>query len=61
MRKQRITKSQLLAVVREKKIGSLQAVEAIVLESAGTIAVVKKEIDGARAEHSILDNVSKYN
>lgn len=61
MRKQRITKSQLLAVVREKKIGSLQAVEAIVLESAGTIAVVKKETDGESADLSVLGNVSKLN
>lgn len=61
MQKQRITKSQLLAVVREKKIGSLQAVEAIVLESAGTIAVVKKETDGESADLSVLGNVSKLN
>lgn len=54
MRKQRVTKSQLLAVVRERKIGSLQAVEAIVMESAGTIAVIKKNTDGEQADASVL-------
>lgn len=57
MRKQRVTKSQLLAVVRQKKIGSLEAVEAIVMESAGKIAVIKKETDGERADASVLGTI----
>jgi len=57
MRKQRVTKSQLLAVVRERKIGSLDAVEAIVMESAGQIAVIKKETDGEPADASVLGKV----
>ncbi|MGF1591196.1 MAG: DUF421 domain-containing protein [Pleurocapsa sp.] len=57
MQEQRVTQSQLLAVVRENKISSLQDVEAIVLESAGTLAVIKKEIDGEQANASALSNI----
>ncbi|MGP1386396.1 MAG: DUF421 domain-containing protein, partial [Thainema sp.] len=61
MQKHRITEQQLLAVVRKNKIGSLDAVEAIVLESAGTIAVVKKATDGERADISVLGSIPKVN
>lgn len=57
MREQRVTQAQLLAVVRENRIGSLQEVEAIVMESAGTIAVVKKETAGSNPETSALSNI----
>lgn len=43
MQEQRVTQSQLLAVVRSNRISSLQEVEAIIMESAGAIAVIKKE------------------
>ncbi|MEO1297544.1 MAG: YetF domain-containing protein [Cyanobacteria bacterium J06636_16] len=56
MREQRVTKSQLLAVVRSNKINSLQAVDAIIMESAGTLAVIKKETDGEFVDSTILDN-----
>ncbi len=58
MQQQRITQSQLLAVVRGNKIGSLDAVEAIVMESAGTIAVIKKEPSGKTSDSSVLSNIS---
>lgn len=57
MREQRVTKSQLLAVVRANKINSLQAVDAIIMESAGTLAVIKKETDEESVVSTILDNV----
>ncbi|MGF1676824.1 MAG: DUF421 domain-containing protein [Rivularia sp. (in: cyanobacteria)] len=60
MQQQRVTKAQLLAVVRENRIGSLQEVEAIVMESAGTIAVIKKGTDG-QADSSVLGNIPRIN
>jgi len=58
MKEQRVTQSQLLAVVRENRIGSLEHVEAIVMESAGTIAIVKKEASEASSISSVLGNIS---
>lgn len=58
MQQQRITQAQLLAVVRGNRIGSLEAVEAIVMESAGTIAVIKKETSGETSDSSVLSNIS---
>jgi uncharacterized membrane protein YcaP (DUF421 family) len=55
MQEQRVTQSQLLAVVRSNRIGSLQEVEAIVMESAGAIAVVKK---GAAQRETMTDEPS---
>ncbi|MBE9193180.1 DUF421 domain-containing protein [Gloeocapsopsis crepidinum LEGE 06123] len=57
MQEQRVTQAQLLAAVRENRIGSLQEVEAIVMESAGTIAVIKKETDGELANSSVLGSI----
>jgi uncharacterized membrane protein YcaP (DUF421 family) len=45
MQAQRVTQPQLLAAVREQKIDSLDHVEAIVMESTGILAVVKKNSD----------------
>ncbi|MES1026404.1 YetF domain-containing protein [Gloeocapsa sp. BRSZ] len=59
MQKQRVTQAQLLAAVRENRICSLQEVEAIVMESAGTIAVIKKKTDGELANSSVLDNIPR--
>jgi uncharacterized membrane protein YcaP (DUF421 family) len=46
MKNERLTKAQLLAAVRDNRIGSLQEVEAIVLESTGKISVIKKMLLG---------------
>ncbi|NES95664.1 MAG: DUF421 domain-containing protein [Desertifilum sp. SIO1I2] len=61
MREQRVTQTQLLAAVRENKIGSLREVEAIVMESGGTIAVIKKASAGELTEDSALRNIPKIN
>lgn len=52
MKEQRVTQEQLLAVVRQNRIGSLQDVEAIVMESVGTLSVIKKETAGELSEPS---------
>lgn len=56
MQEQRVTQAQLLAVVRENRIGSLEYVDAIVMESAGTIAIIKK---GTSEEASVSSVLSK--
>lgn len=45
MRKQRVRKESLLGAVRKKKFSSLEEVEAIVLETDGSISVIKKSPD----------------
>jgi len=57
MQEQRVTQAQLLAVVRDNRIGSLDQVEAIVMESAGTIAVIKKATVEQPGAGSALKNV----
>jgi len=61
MQAQRVTQAQLLAAVRENRIASLEEVEAIVMESAGTIAVVKKETAEEVTDASALSNIPKVN
>lgn len=58
MKKQRIMRSQLLAVVREQGIQSLDDVEAIILETAGTFAVIKRE---GSSQNSVLSNIPEVN
>jgi uncharacterized membrane protein YcaP (DUF421 family) len=55
MREQRVTEMQLLGVVRQNQISSLQDVEAIIMETAGTIAVIRKV--EAPTDGSALRNV----
>lgn len=59
MRDQRVTQSQILAVVRKNKIGSMQDVEAVILESTGAIAVIKKETVSHYSDASALSDVPK--
>ena len=61
MQQQRVTQAQLLAAVRENRIASLQNVEAIVMESTGTIAVIKKETLGEQTDISALSNIPEIN
>jgi uncharacterized membrane protein YcaP (DUF421 family) len=42
MRKERVSKDDLLGTVRQNRIGSLDEVEAIVLETNGSVSVIKK-------------------
>ncbi|ACK69760.1 protein of unknown function DUF421 [Gloeothece citriformis PCC 7424] len=57
MKQQRVTQPELLAIVRQNRIGSLEDVEAIVMESAGTFAVIKKSNTQDIRNHSSLANV----
>ncbi|MEP7039173.1 MAG: YetF domain-containing protein [Acidobacteriota bacterium] len=42
MKKQRVAKSEILAAIRASSIGSLEKVEAVVLETDGSFSVIKK-------------------
>lgn len=42
MKKQRVRKAEMLAVAREKKLDNMDQVEAIVLETSGSLSVIKK-------------------
>ncbi len=53
MKKHRVSRDELLAIVRQNKIGSLQDVDAIVLESAGTFAVIRKD----SSDYSAMSNL----
>lgn len=48
MKKQRIRKAELLSAARAKKLDNMEQVEAIILETSGSLSVIKKsEKDGA--------------
>jgi len=57
MQEKRVTQAQLLAVVRANRIAGLDHVEAIVMETAGTIAVIKKATVDQSGMGSALDNI----
>ena len=59
MKKQRVAKSEILAAVRASSIGSLEKVEAVVLETDGSFSVIKKSQNGE--SNSALEDVEGAN
>ncbi|WP_224997289.1 DUF421 domain-containing protein [Cesiribacter sp. SM1] len=56
MRKQRVREDSLLGAVRKKKFSSLNEVEAIVLETDGSISVIKKSSETNQSSYrSIIE------
>lgn len=55
MKKQRVSKSEILAAIRASSIGSLEKVEAVVLETDGSFSVVEKSENGD--SNSALEDV----
>ncbi|WP_017730320.1 DUF421 domain-containing protein [Nafulsella turpanensis] len=53
----RVTRKELLGVIRQKGIGSMEEVEAIVLEPAGKWSVIPKSSAAGEGEGSSLRNV----
>lgn len=47
MRRQRVTKSEVQTAVRKNQFGSLDEVEAVVLESSGEFSVIRSVENGA--------------
>lgn len=56
MQKNRVTRQELLSMVRQQGLSSLDEVEAIVMESSGKFAVIKNK-EGT--DHSALGNLSR--
>lgn len=54
MKKQRLQKTDLMGMIRQKKYGSMEQIEAIIFESNGSISVIGKSSAG---NHSTLDDV----
>lgn len=52
MRIERMTEDEVIAAVREQNIASLEEVEAVVLETAGTVSVIRKS---SRAAETLKD------
>lgn len=48
MRRERVTKSEILAAIRSSSIGSTEEVEAVVLETAGEFSVIRHNSPGFR-------------
>lgn len=55
IRKCKVNKDEVLGVIREQGIGSLEAVEAVVLETSGGWSVVKKSTAISDIEKSTLN------
>ncbi|MDQ4121182.1 MAG: DUF421 domain-containing protein [Acidobacteriota bacterium] len=58
MKSQRVTESEVRAAVRSAGLASLEAVEAVVMETDGSLSVIKKSNDDSR---SALKDVSSSN
>lgn len=56
MQRERVTEAELLAAVRSQGIGSADAVDAIVLETDGTISVITDTAQGAAALRTVRDH-----
>lgn len=55
MKNQRVTKGEILAAIRASSIGSLEKVEAVVLETDGSFSVIEKSENGD--SNSALEDV----
>ena len=54
MRKERINKNDLLGAVRKKKFNDLNEVEAIIMETDGSISVIRKSKDTKQPTYSMV-------
>lgn len=59
MRKERIVRDEILAAVRQQGVSDLMKVEAVVLETDGSLNIVKK--DQGESKRSALSNVREHN
>ena len=56
LRKARVTKAEVLAAIRGSGVSDVAAVQAVVLETDGSLSVVKREAD---SRHSSLERVRR--
>lgn len=59
MRRQRVTEAEVEAAVRKKQLGSMDEVEAVVLESSGEFSVIKSVGDGSALGDEIEEQVRR--
>ncbi|WP_242921330.1 DUF421 domain-containing protein [Pontibacter liquoris] len=57
MKTERITREEILAAIRSKGIGTVEEVGAVILETEGSISVIRELADGK--ESSVLQDVEK--
>lgn len=57
MRRERVTRDEIRAAVRQQGINDIEDVEAVILEVSGDLAVVRRDPDGV--SHSSIDEVSR--
>lgn len=55
MRDQRVTEAEIRSAVRKEDLGSMDEVEAVVLESTGDVSVVKSLGDGSALGEQLRD------
>ena len=56
MRKQRVTEDELRGAVRKNRVGSMDDVEALVLEPSGTVSVIRSVGDGSALSRLLPDD-----
>jgi uncharacterized membrane protein YcaP (DUF421 family) len=59
MRQQRVTEALLRAAVRKEHVGSMNEVEAIVLESSGEFSVIRSVGDGSALGQAIQEQIAR--
>lgn len=60
MNRERVTESELQAAVRKQKFGSLEAVEAIILESSGELSVIGSLPDQSALGKNLHEQLEKH-
>jgi uncharacterized membrane protein YcaP (DUF421 family) len=56
MKKERFTEEEILAAIRDKGMGNIQEVEAVVIETDGRLSIIKK-IGGQGTAMSTVENI----
>ena len=59
LRRQRVTEAEVKAAVRKQQLGSMDAVEAVVLESSGEFSVIQSLGDGSALGETIEEQVRR--
>lgn len=59
MRRQRVVESELRTAIREKKFGSLNEIEAVVLESSGEFSVIESVGDGSALDDAFDEGMDE--
>jgi uncharacterized membrane protein YcaP (DUF421 family) len=61
LKRERVTKEEVLAAVRNQQLGSTDEVESVVLETDGTFSIVWQKTDGTRSSLVNVPGHPRYN